>query len=103
VHKPGIVDEFLDKRAPSSASAPLERRRLASQSLQELRYVPGVGASSVQGIVPRRLAAISVRSAGSQTRTVLPLGEPDERCHRRGARSDDVVAVVARHRMEPYL
>jgi hypothetical protein len=32
----------------------------------------GVAASSVQGIVPRRLAAISVRSAGSQTRTVVP-------------------------------
>jgi hypothetical protein len=38
--------------------------------LAELPQVPGVAGSSVQGIVPRRFAAISLRSAGSQTRTV---------------------------------
>src|SRR6266487_1516343 len=38
--------------------------------LEELPQVPGVAGSSVQGIVPRRFAAISLRSAGSQTRTV---------------------------------
>ena len=38
--------------------------------LEELPQVPGVAASSVQGILPRRFAAISLRSAGSQTRTV---------------------------------
>src|SRR5439155_21232048 len=39
-------------------------------ALEEQPQVPGMAGSSVQGIVPRRLAAISLRSAGSQTRTV---------------------------------
>src|SRR6266516_3455869 len=44
--------------------------RRTGSVLEELPQVPGLAGSSVQGIVPRRLAAISLRSAGSQTRTV---------------------------------
>src|SRR6266516_4896989 len=44
--------------------------RRTGSVLEELPQVPGVAGSCVQGIVPRRLAAISLRSAGSQTRTV---------------------------------
>jgi hypothetical protein len=65
--------------------------------LDELPQVPGVAGSSAQGIVPRRFAAIDLRSAGSQTRTVSGLGKCDERGHRRRAGSNDVVAVIACH------
>src|SRR6266516_1678287 len=44
--------------------------RRTGSVIEELPQLPGVAGSSVQGIVPRRFAAISLRSAGSQTRTV---------------------------------
>src|SRR5205814_250338 len=69
----GEVGEVGDGPGLDEAHRPLVAG-LAEEALaspeEELPQVPRVAGSCVQGIVPRRLAAISLRSAGSQTRTV---------------------------------
>jgi hypothetical protein len=53
-----------------SSSGHSTRKLTIGSVLEELPQVPGLAGSFVQSIVPSRFAAISLRSAGSQTRTV---------------------------------